>query len=85
MGFVVAVFHGSSISCSGLTLHSVEARFQCIDDSVLEPDQLVVLLTSEVDAVVALHPFADDIKTFEDELQFRAIELVHDPSISFRG
>ena len=79
------VFHGSTLPLSGLTLHSVEARFQCFDDSVLEPNHLVVLLTAEIDPDIFPHPFANDTKTFEDELQLRAIEFVHDLVIPRSG
>jgi len=76
--------HDSVILQRVLTLYSVEAaRFQGLDDLVLEPDHLVVLFLAEVevDTDIFPHPFTDDIKAFEDEPQFRVTEFVHDPVI----
>lgn len=74
-----SVFHGSNISCSLVTLHSVVARLDGIDDIVLKADYLNVLLHIKIVTIDLAHPFADGIEAFKDEFQLNTIQFVQRP------
>ena len=62
-----------------LTLHSVGAIFDGIDDIVLKADYLNVLLHIKIVTIDLAHPFADSIEAFKDEFQLNTIQFVQRP------
>ena len=79
-GLFLGQLHGLTITCSRLTLHSVGARFNGIDDIILQADYLQVFLHFKIVTINLAHPFADSIEAFKDELQLDTIQFVQWPS-----